>query len=368
MEVFPTPYADLNTVLRELVAAVRMTPLLLALDFGGTKHSAALLARGERQWRATQRMPAEPPRIDGVHNPEGVVPAIMETHDAQSDLAIMRGLAHALLNGERRLCGTQEYSYPAAIGVSFGGPVDAAAGVVQLSHHVSGWEQLPLRELLQAEFGAPVSVDNDANVAALGEHRFGAGRGFESLMYITVSTGVGGGLILDGHIWHGADGMAGEIGHVVVDPAGPTCLCGKRGCVERLASGPYIAQDVRAKLRAQPERGQIVRELAGGDVDAVTAQTVAEAAARGEPLAREALERAGRALGMAIGNMANLLNPQRFILGGGVTKSGAEFWETVRRAARETALPQVRCEIVPALLGDDAPLWGAIALAEDLLA
>ena len=335
-----------------------MPPLLLALDFGGTKHSAALLARGERQWRATQRMPAVPPRIDGMYNPEGVVPAILKTHDAQSDLANMRGLAQTLLNG----------SHPEAIGVSFGGPVDAASGIVQLSHHVPGWEQLPLRKMLQSEFDAPVSVDNDANVAALGEHRFGAGQGCDSLMYITVSTGVGGGLILDGRIWHGADGMAGEIGHVVVDPAGPTCLCGKRGCVERLASGPYLAEDVRSQLRAQPERGQIMRALAGGDVAAVTAQTVAEAAAQGDALAREALERAGHALGMAIGNTANLLNPQRFILGGGVTKSGALFWDVVRRMARETALPQVRCEIVPALLGDDAPLWGAVALAEDLLA
>ena len=316
-----------------------MTALLLALDFGGTKHSAAVLARGERDWRSLQRESANTP-----------------THDAQSDLVIMRGLARAVLGGSR----------PAAIGVSFGGPVDARAGVVLLSHHVPGWEQMPLRELLQAEYDAPASIDNDANVAALGELRFGAGAGCESLMYITVSTGVGGGLILDGRIWHGADGMAGEIGHVVVDPAGPTCLCGKRGCVERLASGPYIAQDVREQLCAQPHSGRILRELAGGHVDAVSAQTVAEAAALGDALALAALERAGRALGISIGNTANLLNPQRFILGGGVTKSGLAFWDSVRRAARQTALPQVRCEIVPALLGDDAPLWGAVALAEDL--
>ena len=317
-----------------------MSSFLLALDFGGTKHSAALLACGEHSWHSLRRAPA------------GVAP-----HDAQSDLAIMRELAHTVLNG----------AHPAAIGVSFGGPVDAASGIVLLSHHVPGWEQLPLRATLQSEFGAPVSVDNDANVAALGELRFGAGAGCRSLMYITVSTGVGGGLIIDGRIWHGADGMAGELGHVVVDPAGPICLCGKRGCVERLASGPYMAHDLRAQLHAQPESGALLRTLAGGDVDAITAQTIAAAAAQGDALALAALQRAGSALGMGIGNAANLLNPERFILGGGVAKSGLPFWDSMRTTARATALPQVRCELVPARLGDDAPLWGAIALAEDLL-
>lgn len=108
---------------------------------------------------------------------------------------------------------------------------------------------------LRAEFGVPVSVDNDANVAALGEHRFGAGQGFSSLLYITVSTGIGGGWILNGHPWRGAEGMAGEIGHMVIDPAGPLCLCGKRGCLERLASGPYIAQQAEEWLRLHPEQG-----------------------------------------------------------------------------------------------------------------
>ena len=161
--------------------------------------------------------------------------------------------------------------------------------------------------------------------------------------------------------------MAGEIGHTVVDPHGPLCLCGKRGCVERLASGPYIAQRAREWLEAQPERGQVLRELAGHDLQAVTAQLVSQAAAQGDALAWEALEVAAWALGVGIGNAANLVNPQRFILGGGVTKAGERFWEVVRRTARQTALPEVHFEVVPAALGDDAPLWGAVALAKDLL-
>jgi len=167
--------------------------------------------------------------------------------------------------------------------------------------------------------------------------------------------------------------MAGEIGHVVVDPNGPPCLCGKRGCVERLASGPYIAQRAREWLQAQPERGQILRTLVGSDPSlpsgqapqSLTAELVAQAAAQGDDLAWEALEVAAWGLGVGLGNTANLVNPERFVLGGGVTKAGQRWWETVRRVARETALPQVHFDVVPAAQGDDAPLWGAIALAED---
>lgn len=313
--------------------------LILALDFGGTKHAAATLALGERQWRDLRRT-LSPPNAD-----------------ASTDIATMRVLVHNLLQGEQ----------PAAIGVSFGGPVDATTGTVRLSHHVPGWENTPLREMLEAEFGVCASVDNDANVAALGEHRFGAGHGYESILYITISTGVGGGWILNGQPWRGSEGMAGEIGHTVVDPNGPLCLCGKRGCVERLASGPYIAQQTRSWLRSQPERGQVLRTLSGDNLDAITAQLVSQAAAQGDELAIEALELAGWAVGVGIGNAANLINPQRFVLGGSVTKAGDRFWEVIRRLARETALPEVHFDIVPATLGDEAPLWGAVALAEDLL-
>jgi len=315
--------------------------LLLALDFGGTKLTAGLAASGKGRWLAHQRVPSPP------------------GSNAQSDLEIMMGLAQDLL--------ATAQAPLAAVGVSFGGPVDAARGLVLLSHHVPGWEKMPLREWLEERLGVPAAVDNDANVAALGEHRFGAGQGCDSLLYITVSTGIGGGWILNGRPWRGADGLAGEIGHVVVDPDGPPCLCGKQGCVERLASGPYIAQRAREGLQAQPERGQVLRALAGDDLEAVTAQLVSQAAAQGDDLAWEALEVAAWGLGVGIGNTANLVNPERFVLGGGVTKAGQRWWEMVRRTAREMALPQIHFDVVPAALGDDAPLWGAVALAEDCL-
>ncbi|MEH2235353.1 ROK family protein [Nostoc sp.] len=312
--------------------------LILALDFGGTKLAAALVNIGSRKWLRYER------RL----SPVGA--------NASSDLEIMRSLIYSLLQDTK----------PAAIGVSFGGPVDASTGTVRLSHHVAGWENIPLKGLLEDEFGVPVGVDNDANIAALGEHRFGAGQGYDSLFYITVSTGVGGGWILNGKPWRGAGGMAGEIGHIVVDPAGPVCLCGKRGCVERLASGPYMAQNVREIFQNESpsrQRGEVLRGLVGDDLTLLTGQLVSEAAAAGDDLAKEVLHKAAWALGVGIGNVANLMNPQRFVLGGGVTKAGEDFWQVMRQVARETALPEVDFEIVPAVLGDDAPLWGGVAIA-----
>jgi glucokinase len=335
--------------------------LILALDFGGTKLAAATINAGSKQWLGYERR-LSPPNAN-----------------ADTDLEIMRSLIDSLLKGAK----------PDAIGVSFGGPVDATTGKVRLSHHVAGWENVPLGDLLEEEFGVPAGVDNDANVAAFGEHRFGAGQDYDSLFYITVSTGVGGGWILNGQPWRGSEGMAGEIGHIVVDPSGPVCLCGKRGCVERLASGLYMAQDVREVLLNEPpsrsrsvpeglsvseghrrqgrQGGDILRELVGDNLELITGQVVSEAAAGGDNLAQEILSRAGWALGVGIGNVANLINPQQFVLGGGVTKAGEDFWEVLRRVARETALPEVNFKIVPAALGDDAPLWGAVALAEDVL-
>lgn len=309
--------------------------LLLALDFGGTKLSAAVLERGEARWRALQRAFSPP------------------VATADDDLRLIRELAAKVLGPER----------PAAVGVSFGGPVDAARGVVRLSDHVPGWENYPLKAHLEDHFGAAVEVDNDANVAALGEFCYGAGRGCESLLYVTVSTGVGGGWVLGGRVWRGFEGMAGEIGHTLADTGGPTCTCGKRGCVERLASGPYLAAAARQLLEARPDAGAALRALVHGDVSAVTAREVAQAASQGDALAWEVLERAAWALGVGLGNAANLVNPQRIVLGGGVTKSGERYWGHLREVAQATARAQLRLEIVPAALGDDAPLWGGVALA-----
>ena len=364
-----------------------MTRTILALDFGGTKLSAALFSAQNSTQRKSS-LASSHLSVFALNSSRRVVtPA---DADAAYELAAMTALARALLDGRA----------PAAVGVSFGGPVDYATGVVRLSHHVRGWESLPLGDRLAAEFGCPVAVDNDANVAALGEHRFGAGQGVADMMYVTVSTGVGGGWVLGGRPWRGHEGMAGEIGHTVADPAGPLCLCGKRGCVERLASGPYMAGDLEEEKRdAEKRKGarrdaeeekRNTEEHRGAQRDTeketedtsssaslpslsvslrssplLTGRDVAELAAAGDAAATAVLLRGAWALGVGLGNAANLMNPQRFVLGGGVTKSGEAWWAEVRRSATATALPEVRFDVVPAALGDDAPLWGALALKEE---
>ena len=349
-----------------------MNQLILALDFGGTKLTAALFTEqnstpgrqdAKRQAERTFA-PSRPGAFALTSSRRVFTPA---GADAAHELDAMLALADELLAGRP----------PAAVGVSFGGPVDFATGIVRLSHHVRGWDSFPLRDRLAERYGAPSVVDNDANVAALGEHHYGAGRGVDDLMYITVSTGVGGGWVLDGRPWRGAGGMAGEIGHTVVDPNGPLCLCGKRGCVERLASGPYMAEDyaqeqggVKQGARGQGPGAREERSSPGPwnlEPGTLTGRDVAERAAAGDALATEILLRGARALGVGIGNAANLVNPRRFVLGGGVTKAGEAWWAEVRQSAAATALPEVTFEIVPAALGDDAPLWGALALAEEYL-
>lgn len=307
-----------------------MADIVLALDFGGTKLAAAVAERGATAWRSVERSLL----------PRGV--------DAAMAYAEMVRLAGKVLSGAR----------PAAIGVSFNGPVDPLAGMVRVSFQVPGWEAVPLAGRLTAEFDAPAQIENDANAAALGEARFGAGRGAESVLYLTVSTGVGGGVVLDGRLRRGHHGLAGEIGHLCVEPDGPRCACGRRGCLEALASGPAIARHAREALAAHTERPSRLRDLPDAALDA---RAVAEAAAEGDALAWEVLEGAAIALGRGIGSAANVFDPQRVILGGGVTHAGERYWSVVRSVAQATALAGDTLEIVPAALGDEAPLWGAVA-------
>ena len=161
--------------------------------------------------------------------------------------------------------------------------------------------------------------------------------------------------------------MAGEIGHTVVDAQGPPCVCGRRGCVETMACGTAIARDARVRLIAEPNAGAKLRALIGNNLDEITGERVARAANEGDELARAVIDAAARALGFGIGTAITLMNPERVVLGGGVTKSGERWWSVVCASARANTLPQMRVNIVPAALGDDAPLWGAIALAENVI-
>jgi len=250
-----------------------------------------------------------------------------------------------------------------AIGISAPGPLDPFEGIVLGAPNLPGWENLPLREVVSGRFGVPVHVGNDANVAALAEHRFGAGRGYDDMIYMTISTGIGGGIVLGGRLFLGHKGLAGEIGHTVLQPNGPQCSCGNRGCLEALASGTAIGH--QARTLAASGRAPAILAAAQGEAAQVSARSVGLAAAQGDKVALRLLRQAGRHIGIAIANLMHLFNPQCFVLGGGVTQTGELLFKPIRRAARRNVqVPQYAegVEIVPAALGEDVGLLGALAL------
>ena len=305
---------------------------LLGLDFGGTKLAAGL-------WRVGAPTLTRAARC-GTDVAAGAAGALRSMTDMARRLLADAGVEPGGLGG---------------VGVSFGGHVDAEAGLVLRSVHVPGWENWPLGADLAAEFGVPAPVENDANAAALAEWRFGAGQGQPSLLYLTVSTGIGGGLVLNGEIYRGRHGMAGEIGHTVVAPNGPLCPCGRRGCLEAVAAGPAIARLARERLAADPMRPSLLRERPD-----FQAQEVAAAAEAGDPPAREAVDEALGYLGLGVANAVNLLDPGCVVLGGGVTRMGSPLFNRVRQLVGEHAL--VPCDIRSAELGDDVGVWGALAV------
>jgi glucokinase len=249
-------------------------------------------------------------------------------------------------------------------GVGFGGPVDYRRGTVITSHHVSGWDSFPLADALQARFGVPTVLDNDANAAALGETLFGAGTGAASVLYVNVGTGIGAGIVLNGAVLHGFQGMAGEIGHMTVRVGGLECACGKRGCLEAYASGRSLARRAQIAAADQPDAAAPLLRLAGGTVSALSGRHVLEAARIRDPLALRLVEETAGYLGLALGNAANLLDPERIILGGGVSTAGDLLFVPLRDAVARHTMPGMRTPpIVPAQLGYDAGVIGAVALA-----
>src|SRR5947209_4981013 len=248
----------------------------------------------------------------------------------------------------------------AAMAVASPGPLDPATGMVYHPPNMPGWGEVPLGPELTARTGVPVVLINDANAAALGEFHSGAGRGTRNLVYLTVSTGIGGGVIVDGRLMEGSSGSAAEIGHHTVDRHGPPCPCGSVGCLEAIASGPSIALRVRQRLAAGADS-----ILAGGEAERITAADVARAAAEGEHLASEVWGRSMQALGFGVINCIHIFNPDVIVLGGGVTAAGPQLFDPVMHLVDQHALavPRAAVRIVPAALGEDAGLTGAAAAA-----
>jgi glucokinase len=245
------------------------------------------------------------------------------------------------------------------VGVSFGGPVETDHRTVRRSMHVPGWDGFALADRLESEFGVAAKVANDADAAAMAEYRFGAGRGMEHMLYLTVSTGIGGGVIIDGQLYRGKRGWAGEIGHMPLQPGGLLCSCGRHGCLEALASGPAIARAAcQALMDVDADAASLLRAF---PPEQLTAREVADAARQGDPLARRVWETAMTWLGIGIAAAVNLLNPGRVVIGGGLTRAEGLLFEPVQRVVAQYALdPDVA--IVPAALRDDVGVIGGTAL------
>lgn len=317
--------------------------LVLALDFGGTKLAAGVVV-GETGEVITRR--SRPTRGD-----LGAAGSIEDMLALATDVCGMAGLPVSAVTGA---------------GVSFGGPVDADRGTVLLSHHVPGWENLPLAAVLAERLEVPVVVENDANAQALGEWRYGAGRGASSLLNLNIGTGIGGGIVLDGTIYRGAHGLAGEIGHTIVQPNGPICTCGKRGCLEAIAAGPGIARRAAAALRDARDRAPKLARLADLDAEMVPAHLVFQAAADGDAVAQEIVAETVFYLAVGLANAINTIDPAVVTIGGGVTRAGEQLFAPLRAAVTAICAPAdpKAIRILPSLLGDDVGILGAAALLE----
>jgi glucokinase len=244
------------------------------------------------------------------------------------------------------------------VGVGAPGPLDTRRGIVLLTPNL-GWVNLPLRQIIHDRLGLPAALDNDANCAVLGEWWVGAARGARHAIGITIGTGIGGGIIIGGQLYHGASDVAGEIGHTTIDTEGRRCKCGNYGCLEAYASGPNIALRAVEELEAGAESR--LRALVGGDLRKITAQTVYQAAADGDELALEVVNDTAKFLGVGIGNLLNVFNPEVVVVCGGVTLAGDHLFEPLRReVARRAFKPAVAaCRIVPGELAGTAGVYGA---------
>jgi glucokinase len=247
-----------------------------------------------------------------------------------------------------------------AIGVASPGPLDPHAGVVLKTPNIPEWRDFPLASRLAADFGVPAFLDNDANAAALGEWRFGAARGHHNVLYVTISTGIGGGVIADDRLLRGFHGLAAELGHVIIDPDGPPCNCGFAGHVESFCSGPAIVRYVLEQL----EQG--AASTLGPSQD-LSARGIAEAAQKGDELAMAAFRRAGKYLGIAVASFLHTFDPSIVVFGGGVSSAGPLLFDPFHASLKQRVFHPRYLEglkIEMAALGDDAGLLGALALAQ----
>jgi glucokinase len=250
-------------------------------------------------------------------------------------------------------------------GIAVGAPVDAARGQVRMMYRAEGWDHLPLKDLVEQRCGIPTILDNDANAAALGEASFGAGIGERNLVYLGLGRGIGGGILINGAIYHGAGTMAGEIGHTLVKEDGPLCPCGRRGHLEGIASAQAIVRTMIGISVEYPQTEEAIRRVTGGRAEAMTVDQVFQIAAEGDPIAQQVINEALHYLSISLANLVNVLDPGVIIIGGAGALAGELLFGPLRQMVSPLCLraPTEPVRIVPSALGSDASLKGAVALA-----
>jgi glucokinase len=317
---------------------------VLGVDIGGTKVAVGLVDRYGRILAQGRRpMVANGTAEEAFQAVTGAIDSMSESAEADS-----------------RKSGKGFQS----IGICAPGPLDPKTGVVLNPPNLPCWRDFPLAERIRAIYDVPVKVDNDANAAALAETRWGAARGFRYVFYATIGTGIGTGIVFDGRIYHGSTGSAGEGGHVSIDYRGPVCSCGKRGCIEILASGRAIGARARTKLDAEPSRHSAILELARGNVADVTSEMVGQAYEAGDPMAREILLETVEVLVPWLGNIVDLLDPDVLVMGGGVAAMLRPFFEEIQKRLPAWCV-NPRASEIPLLMahyGADAGIAGGAAL------
>ena len=315
------------------------TKYLVGVDLGGTNIVAGALAEDGSDVLALR---SEPTRAD--QGADAVVDRIVR----MIDTVIAETIAQT---GARR-------DDMIGIGVGAPGPLDRERGIVVTTPNL-GWTNFPLRDVVAERTRMPVRIDNDANCATLGEWWLGAARGASNVIGMTIGTGIGGGIILGGRLYHGSSDVAGEIGHATIDITGRRCKCGNYGCLEAYASGPSIADRAREALSGDDN---LMVKMAGGDPSRITAATVYEAAKKGDDVALDVVRETSRFLGAGIANLLNIFNPEVVVIAGGVTQAGETLFAPLRREVRKRAFkPAVdACEIVPGVLVA-AGVVGAVA-------
>jgi glucokinase len=314
---------------------------VIGVDIGGTKVAAGMVdASGKILTQLRKPMPSNDGPEAGLKAVTSAIDSLLGAETASSQVQVR------------------------AIGICAPGPLDPKSGVVLNPPNLPCWRDFPLAARVAAIYNVPVKVDNDANAAALAETIWGAARGYRYVFYATVGTGIGTGIVLDGRIYHGHTGAAGEGGHVTIDYHGPLCPCGKRGCIEVLAAGPAIALRARARVAAEPGRATTLLRLAQGKAESVTSEMVGKAYAAGDELAREILQETAELLTVWLGNIVDLFDPDVLVVGGGVAAMLNPFFAEIKRQLPSWCV-NPRASEIPLLLahyGADAGIAGGAAL------